>query len=332
MARSKRLGRVVAAFRSFFDESGNDRVRNKALVMGGFVAHVDVWMKIEEAWDNCLHQHPRIEYFKHYECRNQSGQFWQFTKEQADKKMLELAEVIGGFDLQGLCAIVPHVLSDVDKRAKKYAQGAARVYDWGFTTALKMTFQWIETRPDSEKVDFIFDEHSALESNIENFNLNKKDPFLADFMRHAGTCSPGKDEEVAALQMADLLAGEFLSEGETKNRSDALRLVGRINQIGYLQCTPPAQHRPMLDLMSFAAEMKKEVGEYLRLDRQKLLTPEDAYERISNLFVMQAYFNMQRKRLIEFLEKDAAYQEFRNKYIEATGINPMVLTEDEDEG
>jgi hypothetical protein len=328
MGVARRLQRLVAVFRAFFDESGNDRSRNKALVMGGFVGHVDEWLKIADAWDDCLRQHPRIEYFKHYECQNLSGQFWQFNREQADRKKLDLAAVIGGFDLQGLCAIVPHVLGDIDKAARKYVEQAARVYDWGFITAIKLAIQWMEPQPDSERVDFIFDEHSALESNIENFNSNKKDPFLKDYLRHAGRCTPGKDEEVAALQMADLLAGEFSAEGQGI-RSDALRIIGTKNQVGYLRCDPPVQHIPLLDLLSFGAQLRREVGEYLKLDRQNLLTQDEAYERLTNLFAREAYINLQRKRLIEFLENDPAYREFRQKYIAATGIDPMVLEQDQ---
>jgi hypothetical protein len=317
---------LVAAFKTFFDECSRD----KALVMGGFVARVDQWMKIADVWDNCLHQHPRIEYFKHYECKNLSGQFWQFDSHQADKKMLDLAAVIGGFDLQAHCAIVPHGLINIDKRARKGLR-ATKVYDWGFITAVKMTLQWMESQPNDEKVDFVFDEHTALGLNIENFNANKGDPFLNDYMRHAGTCTPGKDEEIAALQMSDLLAGEFSAEGETGVRSEVLRIIGSRNQIGYLRCDPPAQHMPMLELMNFGYHMRREVGEYLRLDRQKLLSPEEAYERLAHLFVMQAFFDLQRRRLIEFLDNDPAYQEFRQKYIASTGIDPMVLGDGDDE-
>jgi hypothetical protein len=297
--------------------------------MAGFVAHVDEWLQIEDAWDGCLHQHPRIEYFKWYECQNLSGQFWQFNEDQAKKKMLDLAAVIGEFDLHGYCAIVPHVLGDLDKSTRKFVQQGVRVYDWGFVTAIKMILQWMEPQPNDEKVDFVFDEHSALEPNIENFNSNKRDPFLADHMRHAGTCTPGKDEEVAALQMADLLAGEFSSEGNTGARSEALRIIGVKNQVGYLRCDPPAQHMPMLDLLNFGSQMRQEVGAYLKLERQKLLTPEDAIERLATLFAMQAFFNLQRKRLIEFLENDVAYQEFRQKYIALTGSDPMVISDEE---
>jgi hypothetical protein len=208
---------------------------------------------------------------------------------------------------------------------------AARVYDWGFITATKMTIQWMESQPEGEKVDFIFDEHSALESNIENFNSNKKDPFLVDYMRHAGTCTPGIDQEVAALQMADLLAGEFSIEGETGVRSEALRIIGTKNPVGYLRCDPPAQHLPLLDLLNFGSHIRREVGEYLKLDRQKLLTPEEARDRLANLFALEAFVKMQRKRLIEFLDNDPAYQEFRQKYIAATGIDPMALTDGEEE-
>ncbi len=190
-----------------------------------------------------------------------------------------------------------------------------------------MTLQWMESQPDNEMVDLVFDEHSALESNIENFNSNKKDPFLVDYMRHAGTCSPGNDKEVAALQMADLLAGEFSVEGETGVRSDALRIIGSRNPVGYLRCEPPAQHMPAIELLNLGSQLRRDVGEYLKLDRQKLLNPEEALERLTNLFATEAFLKLQRKRLVGFLENDPEYQEFRRKYIAIVGVDPMTLTD-----
>jgi hypothetical protein len=150
-------------------------------------------------------------------------------------------------------------------------------------------------------------------------------------MSHAGTCDPGKDEELSALQMADLLAGEFSGGGETQIRSEALRIIGDKNKIGYLRCDPPKQHVPLLDLLNFGSHMRREVSKFLKLERQGLLSPGEAYERLVNLFSLEAFFNLQRKRLIEFLENDRDYQESRKKHIAATGIDPMILTDGEEE-
>ena len=87
----------------------------------------------------------------------------------------------------------------------------------------------------------------------------------------------------------------------------------------------------MIELLNRGSQLRRDVGEYLKLDRQKLLTPEEARERLISLFVTEAFLTLQRKRLVEFLENDPEYQEFRRRYIAIAGVDPMTLTDGEGE-
>lgn len=310
-------------FRAFFDETGKDPSKDKAFVMGGFLARVEDWLGVSDAWDECLRASPAIDYFKHAECENLHEQFWRFSREQADRKKYALAEVIGNFKLRGFCAIVPHGIV----KGKPVQRGlvGSRVYDWGFATATKLVLHHMASEPQHEKVDFIFDECTELRANIQNFNSMQVNPFFTELMSHSGTCVPGNDREVIALQMADFLAGEFLKAGEEQIQSDALELIRERNTIGYLRCDPPVQHIPLMDIFSFANELQREAGQFIKLQRQNSITQEELRERLASLLAKEAFFNVQYARMTAFLEADPDYQKFRRDYMEKTGIDPMCL-------
>ena len=321
IAISKRMRRMIVVFRAFFDESGTDRTKNKAFVMGGFLGRVEQWLKASDAWEQCLHDSPRIEYFKHSEYESLDEEFKRFNRAQADQKILALANTIGNFELRGFCSVAPHGII-ASKPAEKGLLGS-RIYDWGFAGATKIVLDYMQSYPVSEKVDFVFDTRTELRANIEQFNAMKEQEFFAELMSHAGTCEPGTDDEVVALQMADLLAAEFLRAGESRIKSDAFKVIRDKNKIEYQKVTAPIQHVPMLSLMSLGAEIQREAGRFLKDHRQKTMGAEDAIDRMLELKIKEAYFHYKRENLMSFLENDAEYQEFRKKYLASTGIDPM---------
>ncbi len=78
-------------FKGFFDEC-NRNPSEILFVMAGWVASVDEWERFSESWDTCLHQHPRIEYFKSDEANNPSGEFGKLTIADGNAKNLLLPE------------------------------------------------------------------------------------------------------------------------------------------------------------------------------------------------------------------------------------------------
>lgn len=308
-------------FRAFFDESGTDRRKNKAFVIGGFLGRIEEWLKASDAWEESLHKHPRIEYFKHSEYQSLGGQFVRFNRQQAENKIVSLASTIANVDLHGFCSIAPHRIIE-SKPVEKGLLGS-RIYDWAFGGVIKLVLEHMQAQPLDEKVDFVFDARNELRANIENFNRMKGQTIFAELMSHAGECSIGDDHQIVALQMADLLAAEFLKAGEQQIQSDAFKIIRDKNTIAYTRDTPPAQHLPMLALMSLGAQVQQEAGQFLKANRQKLMCPEETLNRLLELKIMEASFNEQQERLFSFLENDPEYQNFRRQFIASTGIDPM---------
>lgn len=92
---------------------------------------------------------------------------------------------------------------------------------------------------------------------------------------------------------------EFLKAGEHRVQSEAFEIIRDKHKIGYAQGRPPAQHIPMLGLMSLAAQIKREAGQFLKQDREKLMSPEESVEKMLELKVKEAYWYEQFDRLLE---------------------------------
>ena len=305
-------------FKAFFDESGGPE-SSKALIMGGFLGRVEEWERASDAWDECLHQSPAIDYFKRREAQGLNGQFQGWDRSIAEKKVLDLATVGSRFKLLGMCAIVPFGIFDGrDPKVTKGMMGT-RAYDWGFAGAVKIVLQHMkETMPEDEKVDFVFDDHSALAPNIDIFYKMKKDPFFKEFMSPAGGCMPDDDKKVVALQMADLLAWEFSNHGKTRTMSDILKLIRENNQIIYLRCDPPMQTNPTMRLYQLGHEVYAEAVEFLKQIKKPRegLTVDEINEQVSDLLMRETYANVELGRLLLRLDADDEYQAFKKGYID----------------
>jgi hypothetical protein len=299
-------------FKAFFDETGTDRVKRKAFVMAGFLGRVGEWEKTTAAWAESLHEEPRIDFFKHSDCQALRGQFQGFKREQADRKILSLATVISRFDLHGFASVAPHPMI-TGKPVQKGLLGT-RIYDWAFAGVTQAVLQHMAPLPTEEKVDFVFDHRNELRANIELFYDMKGWSIYAELMLHAGECTAGDDLQNTELQMADLLAAEFVRAGEHRIQSDAFKVIRDHNKIAYLKVEAPVQHPAVLNLLKFTAEIREQSGQFLKALKEGSMTPEETRDRLLNLRRKEALHNQLHRRLNSFLENDAEYQEFRRKF------------------
>lgn len=308
-------------FRAFFDESGTDPKKNKALVVGGFLGQVEEWERASDAWDACLHAAPSIDYFKESERKSLDGQFLKFNRVTADAKALSLARTLSQFKVLGFCATVSYTwFMHRDAKASRGFLGS-RVYDWGFLTATSGVLQYLDTRypENNDAVDFIFDERTELRACIDIYNRMKVNPFFSSSMRRAGECIPGDDKAIAALQMADLLAGMCCDHMDTKVRSDAFVTIRDNNKIVHVPCIPPRHMPNTLKLQKMAKAVHKEATEFLRRRSEnspdRFKSVEEVEKYISDLKMHEAYFHLEYERQLSRLATDSEYQTFMKKYL-----------------
>jgi hypothetical protein len=319
MSRAIRMRRLVIVFKAFFDESGKNAKTNKAFLMGGFLGRVENWMTAADAWEDALHESPRIEYFKSTEAHSLTGEFNRWKRQEADKKIFSLASAISTFSVFGICATVSHRLFEHrDPRALNVT--GTKPYDWGFLTATKATLEYLdEAYPGDEQVDFVFDNCSELPPCVEVYNSLKEDPMSRSSMRRAGSCTPGDDKNVAALQMADLLSGELFRHIETQIMSDALNVIREHNGIGHLNCQPPRQHVEVLRMAKLGKQIHGEAVSFIKKTKigpTAFSSAEDIVDQVYELKMREAYLNVEWGRVLRALDSDAEYQAFRKRYLE----------------
>lgn len=316
MAKRFRMKRIIVSMKAFFDESGLNPHEDKALVMGGYLGTVEEWEKVSEVWDECLHTHPRIEYFKSDEAKNLSGQFERFNHAAADQKKNDLAKIVGASELQGFCVSVRHdLLAHRDRAATKRTAGS-RTYDWGFFTATSGVLQYVKDHYSHETVDFIFDERRELPQCISLLNQLKElaqefGPWVNVFSR-AGVCIPADDKKTAALQMGDLLAGEFSAMGNLGDppSDEWKRLVIR-QSVVHLSCEMPWAIPILVALQGMGKQIQDTSGEILkRIYKDKEMTPELSAD-CDDLIAKQVLYEAAMNTLMEIHQSDEGFRRFQ---------------------
>lgn len=173
----------------------------------------------------------------------------------------------------------------------------SRVYDWGFLTAISGVLQYMSRLKVDYTVDFIFDERSELSVCIGIYNEMKNSGAM-EIMAHAGTCSPGNDEEVAALQMADLLAGEFSHLSENGPPSLVpFSIIANAKPVIHVPCTPPPLIPDTLAIQKLSADVKRSAHCLLKRiygDEEKSL---EVLKDTAELQKQKAFFDLQFQRL-----------------------------------
>jgi hypothetical protein len=296
-------------FRAFFDESGLDPKADKTLVVGGFFSTAEEWQKASDAWDSCLSSPPAISHFSHHEATSCDGPFKKFSSAQALKKMEKLAGIIADHNLQGFCATVSYSwFASRDSKASRKATGT-RPYDWGFLTTTRAVLQFVEMTGVPDKVDFIFDRRKELDACIATFNEMKSYQWL-DIMKFAGECIPGDDEELVALQMADLLSGEFANLISTRISSNTWKILVNRYPVVHVPCVMPPRIPNVLELQKVSRAIKIDCGRILkRIYRDKEKSMELLVD-VRELMLRKAYFDLQFQRLKSSFQSETSYTDF----------------------
>jgi hypothetical protein len=197
------------------------------LIFGGYVGTVGEFGRAADAWQDCLDESPAITYFHHKEAPSEC-------------KIIPLARVVSGFDLQGFVVTIPHTpFLDRHSAAAKGMFGT-RIYDWGFVHTVTGVLEWVDQNfPEGEKVDFVF---GTGRRELDLCRAKLFDPLSSEgngIWRRAGTCTPGDSKTIQALQMGDLLAGQVLEHIRT-GEAPGLAELAHSKPILLLRENPPS--------------------------------------------------------------------------------------------
>jgi hypothetical protein len=303
--------------RAFFDESGMDPHKDSALVVGGFLGTVDDWESISNAWDICLRQSPEIEYFKSDEAAHLDGQFKRFSSQAAESKKNALAKIIGDSTLQGFCATVNYGWFEGRDPGSTKGKFGTRPYDWGFLTATSGVLQYMKDVHADEKVDFIFDERTELRLCIAHFNELKamEDCPWSEILSRSGTCTQETDTRVLALQMADLLCGEFSSMGNRGDKaSDAWRSLTAKNGIARIPCDMPPAIPYLIAMQGMRKNIIDSTGEYLRRSKNESESSASLLKEFDRIVESKIFFDAALNVLRQMHEADPEYRRFTERF------------------
>src|SRR5687767_2637835 len=150
----KRRRRHLVILNGFIDESEDDSV----FVLAGYVAPAEEWAAFSDEWHATLHSTPAIWELKTKDAMGLRGCFNEFTKEERDKKLCDLYQVIDkyvSFEVSAVILMEPFKRIFGDGRLPK-AAGMPYYHAWSALISNLARHQLQIGM--KEKVDFVFDE------------------------------------------------------------------------------------------------------------------------------------------------------------------------------
>src|SRR5579871_553416 len=131
-------------------------------VMAGWIASVDTWKALSEAWDQVLRMSPRIEYFKWDDAMGDSGQFRGISIPRRDEKIKLLIDCIADANLLGITSIVEDAPFKRLLASCPY-QDVRNPYMHCFYGLVSRTMRYFDERGIQDEIQFVFDEQHMQE-------------------------------------------------------------------------------------------------------------------------------------------------------------------------
>ena len=226
----------MTSLQAYTDESAA-QTGSKRLFFCGYISTSENWVDFCVAWNAVLDQDSRIEYLHMVEAQNLRGQFKNWTQNQRDKKIDQLANVIEKFNLLSFEFSVDSQRYYEKANGKAPRGLAVPNFIATFHTIAGIARHITEDIGFSGPIDFIFDEQCGVSDDIDLFFLQMKKN-LPDRANAAirGKPSFSNDRQTLPLQAADMLAWHIRREHEFGSGLDeTLAMADRLrNPNGHL--------------------------------------------------------------------------------------------------
>lgn len=190
---------------AFLDDSTSN-TGDEAFFLAGYINTTEMWDEFSKVWNFVLKQHPSIDYLKMSEAESLRGQFRNWTREDRDAKILQLAQVIK--------LSKPHFVFCCVSRSE-YSETMAPVAPHNLKNPYFMVFwgiidsvsRYCQHDGSVLPVDFIFDNQGSMGDDAVLFYNETKNSMKPKLRATLGSTPVFRDEKlVLPLQAADMLA------------------------------------------------------------------------------------------------------------------------------
>jgi hypothetical protein len=209
-------------FRTFIDDSGSHRnpsQRPRYFALAGYLMPADRWGNFSDAWAAILARNKAIRCCKMADAESGEGYFQGIEEPFRKLKVKELSEVIHSFAPMGFGCYLKweDYKNIVERRVPSRLDSAYAIL---FYQIIRGTHEWQIERNKAlgcgyEKVDFIFDEQGNAGLQAAQWyaplKANMAEPYR---QMMSGPPEFEDDEEIVALQAADMLAWHVRREQE----------------------------------------------------------------------------------------------------------------------
>jgi hypothetical protein len=257
---------------AYFDESADTQV----FLMAGWIGDEDEFKGFNEHWLRVLAEDRAIRYFKNHDALSFEGEFTGWPEADRDAKLMALAKVIANYDLRGIAggiklATLREVLgkSIASKRVFRNIMKYTEPYEFCFHGVIGQVLQQ-ELAKGKDRIEFIVDDHTMAKDCISLYQemMSKPDEFgiPRELVGIAGTIKQASDTNTPALQAADLLAGQMISEMKGGKKSELLHFLGSVREIAMFQSFPPGFEKlpTQIEMLNRRLTMKADLTEEKR--------------------------------------------------------------------
>lgn len=176
---------------AFVDDSGN-KGSTRHFVLAGLISHSDDWAAFSNEWAACLATKPSINVFKMGQAASRSGEFYRWTEEMRDAKLLALAKIINRH-----VKIVTWSVIDLEAHADTWAERLAKphseTYFWPYHCTIMAACFALWDSGWRERFEIIFDEQVVFGPRARAWY-----PVLKEVVAH-------REPEAAAIMPVDPL-------------------------------------------------------------------------------------------------------------------------------
>lgn len=217
-----RREKFLSFLQVFIDDSVSGKHGERRLFFAGYLNRAENWEMFSDAWREALSASPSIDYFKMSEARALQGQFRGISKEDREKKLSYLTDVIRHFKpISFDFSVSDAVLRDQKVNAPH-----------GFTdprlvsvfSVIYGVINAMSEKGNTLPIDFIFDEMNGVDFDVHVLFDHLKSS-LPPKQRKQLNSSPifRNDMDFLPLQAADMLAWHVRRQHEKGDVIDALK-------------------------------------------------------------------------------------------------------------